>query len=257
MQLVWLQVMSHRVLSASALVGCLLIACGGKAFSGGSSSSSSGGSSGGSSSSSGSSSGGSSSGGSSSGGSSSGGGGCVDIDYATYDVSCNSVSDCFPIQVGQVCDGQCACGDYAANVSEQARYEAALSSLKLAACFCPATLLACVGHQCSVQGGTTADASAPPDSGACVYVDLSTYEQSCKTDADCTEITAGTLCPGNCFCGGSAINVSGDSRYGEQVASIQPGVCGCPAEGVPRCVGGTCTICGPGNNQPPGCPDGG
>jgi hypothetical protein len=182
----------------------------------------------------------------------------VTIDPATYDLSCNDVSDCFLLEVGNVCDGSCACGDYAANVSGQSLYESAIASVHLADCFCPASPIACENHQCVLQSTVEADAGPPVDAtAACVDIDLSTYDRSCNVASDCIEINSGVLCPGACMCGGSTINKSGQARYDAAISSIQTTACPCPAQSPPACVNGQCTVCGFGPNQPPGCPDGG
>jgi hypothetical protein len=241
--------------SHTALIGCLFLACGGRADGIGPSSGSSSGSSG-------SSGGGGSSGasGSSSGasGSSSGGGSCVEIDIATYDTSCNTPADCIYITSGQVCDGFCSvCGDSLVNASETARYEAATASLVSGTCGCFQSTPQCTNHHCTQQAGD-ADASAPVDAAACVYVDLSTYDTSCTTDADCIEITPGRICSGDCACGGAIVNADGESRYEQTIAPLKLGGCPCISAGTPRCIQGQCTRCNrAGLNNPPGCPDGG
>jgi hypothetical protein len=237
-----------RVFAALAAAGSLVLACGGRTAGRGGEGSSSGASSGGGSTGASGSPG--NSGGSGAGSSSAGGGNvCVFIDYTAYDTSCRQDSDCVPIQVGNVCDGQCACGNYAMNGSEEASYEAALAGVQPAVCFCPSQQVACVTGQCSLQSGIDVDASAPkdagpaPDGGACVYVDLSTYDQSCQVDGDCTTIRSGLVCAGACNCGGdSPINVDGEARYQATVASLSfPSTCLCPPPTPVRCVAKRCT----------------
>jgi hypothetical protein len=132
--------MSSRAPAGFAIVGWLILAsCGGSPTSG------------------------SSSGGSSSHPSSSSagtGGACVNVDPASYDTSCNAASDCFPLQAGSVCDGSCACGNFAANKSGQTRYSNEIGSLRLAACFCPALSIACVNGKC-IACGSPQSASCP------------------------------------------------------------------------------------------------
>src|ERR1019366_7166364 len=109
---------------------------------------------------------------------------------------------------------------------------------------CP--LVACSGK--TLSSGGSPDASAEGGSGAaCVNVELSSYDRSCNVDADCVEITSGTICNGNCECGGSVINVDGQARYQSQVAGIMSGDCPCFDSGNPTCVDHTCTICAPGS----------
>jgi hypothetical protein len=89
-----------------------------------------------------------------------------------------------------------------------------------------------------------------------VDIELSNYDVSCQQDSDCTPITTGEICSGGCACGGSAVNVSGLPGYRAAVASLSLGLCSCPFEGSPRCLGGQCGICD-GFNDPPACSDGG
>jgi hypothetical protein len=102
------------------------------------------------------------------------------------------------------------------------------------------------------------DASAPVDAGpACVYIDPATYDQSCKQDSDCIEITPGRICSGDCACGGAAVNSDGEARFDAAINSLVLAACPCVSNARPRCVQGTCTQCGIGTGLPPGCPDGG
>jgi hypothetical protein len=103
-------------------------------------------------------------------------------------------------------------------------------------------------------------------SGACVDIDVSTYETSCVANSDCIDVTAGTICDGyECICGGAAINTSGDTRYQAALSSVRPGpgpACQCPYLGRALCVwqgasSGVCTYCpspGSGQPSPQGCP---
>jgi hypothetical protein len=124
------------------------------------------------------------------------------------------------------------------------------------------------GCSCVDMASGACRCSESPDGGACVDIDVSTYDTSCHGDSDCINVTAGTICEGyNCICGGAAINADGQSRYNMTLSSIHPGrgpACGCPYLGAARCVqgpsGGVCTYCPSsisGAPIPPGCPDGG
>ena len=198
---------------------------------------------------------------------------CVNVDPSTYDRSCNQDSDCIDISPGDICPGSCGCGGAAVNVDGQARYDAATAGLLTGSCPCfYAGVPTCIAHTCTLcepgPGGTcpgTSDAGPPPadaaveaepDAGECVTIDLSTYDRSCQQTSDCVDITSGTLCSGDCLCGGSAINVDGQARYQQAISGLVPGGCGCPYFGSPTCVLGQCVICG-NVNQSPGCPDGG
>jgi hypothetical protein len=246
-----------RILAVFALAGGLLLACGGKTVgSGPSGSSSGGGSSGGGSSSSGG--GGSSGSASSSGGSSGGGVACVYVDPSAYDQSCNQASDCVYIASGELCSGQCVCPQAVINASSLGAYDQATSSIVPSTCFCgnePEPQ--CLDNHCTLDGSVTIDAGAPGDSGVCVDIDLTTYDQTCNADSDCIDITAGVVCSGQCACGGSTINVDGQARYEAAVAPVDTLGCPCPPDGITRCLQNHCTLCGFGPNQPPGCGDGG
>jgi hypothetical protein len=192
--------------------------------------------------------------------SSGGGGRCVTIDPSTYDQSCQTAADCMGISSGQICSGECACGGQSAvNVSEGSRYDQALSSIQLAECFCPAgPEPQCVNNTCTLEGQTTPEAGPSPEAGVCVDIELSSFDPSCQVDSDCIDITTGTICKGQCACGGSAVNVSGEAAYEQALASLGSSVgCPCPFGGQPRCLSNHCALCGVGLDQPAGCPDGG
>ena len=107
------------------------------------------------------------------------------------------------------------------------------------------------------DGAGGGDGGGSGDGVACVDVDLTAYDRSCKVDPDCTIITAGQYCTGICTCGNATINTAGEARYRAQIAGIPTTACPCAFPGTPRCVQGTCTICTFGPGSPPGCPDGG
>jgi len=92
---------------------------------------------------------------------------------------------------------------------------------------------------------------------ACVDIVLSTYDQSCNQASDCMTIQAGEVCNGDCACGGSPVNISGQARYDQAVSGIRFEGCPCPASPPPACIAGTCVSCGFGPGQPAGCPDAG
>jgi hypothetical protein len=246
-----------RSLALSAFAGAMFFACGGRTDGLSSPSSSSSGSSGGTSSgSSGGTSSGSSSGDTSTGSSSGFAPRCVFVDVGTYDRSCNTPSDCAFVTGGEVCDGSCdGCGSDLVSASELPRYDAAISRIHLATCRCGVPPpVGCIDHQCT-SGDTSADAGGA-EASACVNIDLSTYDRSCKADSDCIQISSGMLCSPTCLCGGSAINIDGQARYDDAIAPLEPGLCPCPFLGPTRCVAGECTVCGVGPN-PFNCPDGG
>ncbi len=114
------------------------------------------------------------------------------------------------------------------------------------------------------DAGGSVDARAPSDASVCIDLDLSTYDQSCKTDPDCFAVTGGTFCSNApwCMCPAATINVDGKSRYDAALKDIQtrlapgPGGCTCPYFGAPRCILGKCALCG-GAAGPADCRDGG
>jgi len=224
------------------------------------------------------------------------GGTCVDIVLATYDQSCVVDSDCITISSGEICDGDCRCGGSTININGQARYEAAISPLSGASvCACAfGGAPQCVQGTCSLcagssgpgcgdggissfessvsegstgiyeggyeggyyESGSSEGSTGGGEASACVDIVVSSYDQSCKTSADCVGITAGTLCSGSCDCGGSTINKDGIARYDAAISGLTFSACPCVAAGKPECVFGSCTICGFGSKTP-GCPDAG
>ena len=276
---------------APAMAVLFFAACGGKTsgvYPGGSSGGSSGGSAG---SSSGSTGGGSSSGGgslgspgpSSSSTSSSGGSSsstdpmCVDINPSSFDQSCNQNSDCVGVASGAFCTGDCFCPDAAINGSGYSQYQAEISSIMPGLCGCPAeSPPACSGHTCvpcdqgpdnppECQEGPDASVAIEASTGACVDIDVTTYDQSCQSDSDCVEITAGQICTDGCLCGGSTINASGLPRYDAAIGSIGNTLaCPCASNGHPVCsparapgAKAMCFLCPPGADCVSVGPDGG
>ena len=122
---------------------------------------------------------------------------------------------------------------------------------RLAYLFVPWALLAACG------GRTLGDGSGGGGGGggSCVNVDITTYDRSCRSASDCVTISAGTICSGECFCGGATINVDGQSRYDDTVRPVDTDACSCPAGPTPECIDNTCTICTGSPNDPPGCSD--
>jgi hypothetical protein len=140
--------------------------------------------------------------------------------------------------------------------------------LTSAALLVAGVLIAC-GGKTTGQGSSSGDSPGSPgrsgDAGpcggaavTCVEIDPDTYDQSCRVDSDCVEVTTGPICTGQCACPtGSVINVSEKARYDEAVSAIAFEACPCPSDGVPRCVKGFCALCGLGPNDGPPCPDAG
>jgi hypothetical protein len=86
----------------------------------------------------------------------------VNVDLSTYDTSCTQDSDCVEIASGEICPRTTCyfCGGSTVNVSEQARYNAAIAPIVAAdavptlepfACGCPFFgNPACVAGQCTL-----------------------------------------------------------------------------------------------------------
>ncbi len=87
--------------------------------------------------------------------------GCVDIVLSTYDQSCVKSSDCIGVTAGEVCTGACACGGAVINVSEESRYDQAISEVQTEGCPCPPPAMpVCVEGSC-----TTCTVGNCPDGG--------------------------------------------------------------------------------------------
>ena len=87
---------------------------------------------------------------------------CVTIDPATYDATCTADTDCMLVPTGQLCTGGCDCGATALAAKERARYDAAVSPVKLLACPC-----AYPGAPRCVQGTCKLCPPGPNAEGGC------------------------------------------------------------------------------------------
>jgi hypothetical protein len=177
---------------------------------------------------------------------------CVDFEPTPSDLACGSDQDCALVRSGEVCKGQCSCGDTPVNAGAAARFASDTAPLDLASCPCAFPGEArCLAGQCALCGPGSnqpagcADAAAPPpgtDGGMCVNIDLSTYDQSCVLASDCIVILTGQVCSSECNCGGSPVNASEQRRYDEATSGIRFGECSCPVETAPSCVGNKCIL---------------
>jgi hypothetical protein len=151
------------------------------------------------------------------------------------------------------------------------RFQSATASLTLEGCPCAfAGESRCLGGQCTLcglgtnqpgcnedggittiedggifisDGGDFDTGISTEDGSSCVYIDPSTYNQSCNQASDCILIATGELCSGQCDCGGSPVNISEQSRFNQATSGIQFAGCNCPFEPVPECTaGGACVI---------------
>lgn len=76
------------------------------------------------------------------------------LDFADFNTTCTSPSDCMPVFLGDFCQG-CTCAFSAINVADKAKYEAE-AQIKAAGaptggCFCPASIPICVEGQCNTK----------------------------------------------------------------------------------------------------------
>jgi len=96
------------------------------------------------------------------------------------------------------------------------------------------------GYCCPCLG---ADAGA-----ACVNIDPSSYDRSCRSDSDCVLMTSGSICaPRGCLCPNAAINVNDWNGYWQAVSALpqSPAPCRCgDSFDSPRavCSHGVCTV---------------
>lgn len=88
--------------------------------------------------------------------------------------------------------------------------------------------------------------------GACTdangqIIQASSYDQTCKTDADCVLVAEGNFCyPGATNCGTATISKSANGQYQADVAKTRAASCyapgNCGAEFAPCCVSGMCQV---------------
>jgi len=93
----------------------------------------------------------------------------------------------------------------------------------------------------SSSGGVSSGSSSGSVVG-CVFVDLSTYDQSCKQASDCIAVASGEVCADQCNCPQSVVNASEQGRYDQAISSIQSGTCFCSNEPLPQCIDNQCTL---------------
>jgi hypothetical protein len=107
----------------------------------------------------------------------------------------------------------------------------------------------------------TGDAGILPESGStvdlasnaayrdaeavCVQVDVSTYDRSCKTAADCIYIQTGTVCRGDCACGNALVNADGKAKYMNTLEPLALLHCACYSGPMVQCVQGQCAAAPP------------
>jgi hypothetical protein len=116
---------------------------------------------------------------------------------------------------------------------------------------------ACGGSTTTGPGIIGPEDGGGADQVACVDVQIGAADVTCRGDGDCALARTGHVCDGECSCGGTPVNSSAAARAQAQTAGLRLEACPCAFPGNPRCLGGSCALCGFGPNQPAGCPDGG
>ena len=93
----------------------------------------------------------------------------------------------------------------------------------------------------------------------CADLEVNPSDLSCGTDHDCALVRTGQVCNGECdlFCGDTPVNTVAAMRFESDTGSLTLGPCPCNLAGEVRCLGGQCTLCALGPNQPAGCSDAG
>ena len=127
-----------------------------------------------------------------------------------------------------------------------------MTQVVLAMAMVPVAFAACGGRALE-QGGGAPDSGPNTDAATCVTVDVSTYDRSCTRASDCITISAGTLCDGDCRCGGSTVNADGMAAYDSATSSLSLGDCFCPSTPAPQCIDNQCTICTGAPSDPSSC----
>jgi hypothetical protein len=93
----------------------------------------------------------------------------------------------------------------------------------------------------------------------CVTFSASDFDDSCKSDSDCTTVTL-DVCPGQCLCqGDTAVNAYSQAydNYSAKAQQVSQSVCGCIAEGPAAiCSNKKCVACAS-NSSLSGCAFGG
>jgi hypothetical protein len=127
---------------------------------------------------------------------------------------------------------------------------------------CLVTPLLMVGLASACRGKTLGGTEVEPgeDAGtgathgvSCVDFEVGPSDLSCGSDSDCALVRTGEVCSGQCLCGDSPVNAAAAARFQSETASLTLEGCPCAFPGEAHCLGGQCTLCGLGPNQPAGC----
>jgi hypothetical protein len=138
-------------------------------------------------------------------------------------------------------------------------------ALPIGSLFFIALVAACGGKTAQDTGqgagagdsGTTTGVKVATGGNGCVDIEVSAAATSCSADADCTLVRTGQTCSGSCDCGDTPVNGAAAASIEAATADLSLEGCPCAFPGEPRCLGGQCTLCGLGPDQPAGCSDAG
>jgi hypothetical protein len=94
------------------------------------------------------------------------GGAWVDVKVTSFDTSCTAASDCTLVRTGNICDGECSCGDTPINQSGLTQWQTDTSGLSLEGCPCkfPGTTQ-CIAGQCTLCTGQPGQPAGCGDGG--------------------------------------------------------------------------------------------
>jgi hypothetical protein len=100
------------------------------------------------------------------------------------------------------------------------------------------------------SGEASGTISATDGGGAsCVDFEILPSDVSCGSDSDCSFVPTGEVCSGQSLCGDTApVNAAAEARFQSETASLNLEACSSTIQ--IRCLGGLCTLCGDGPNQP-------
>ncbi len=172
---------------------------------------------------------------------------CVDLEIVPSDVSCGSDQDCELVRTGEVCNGQCSCGDTPVNAAAGARFQSETASLTLEACPCADPGEArCLGGQCTLCGfgpdqlagcgdagiedagiatvdggefdtGTDGAMESGDSAGTCSRTNFCACTNFCVSTCRCvdggcplTQACGGSVCPNSCPSGEACAAQPGD-----------------------------------------------
>jgi hypothetical protein len=77
---------------------------------------------------------------------------CIDFEATAADFVCERDQDCTVVRTGEVCTGECACGDIPVNAGAAARFETESTPLTFLGCSCAYHDVHCLTGQCTLCG---------------------------------------------------------------------------------------------------------